>query len=93
MAILIPFPSAGFHRDPTLPSIRPLRRPDGVKTAVYLTLLWFIAGSCVGWHRNSLGYMAPLGLTGERYISHRATRFGKDSNPGRLDQRPEHEPP
>ncbi|MPC97092.1 hypothetical protein E2C01_092384 [Portunus trituberculatus] len=25
--------------------------------------------------------MAPLALTGERYISRRATRFGKDSNP------------
>ena len=37
---------------------------------------------------NSLGHMAPLGLTGERYISHCATRFGKDSNPGRQNRRP-----
>ncbi|MPC97472.1 hypothetical protein E2C01_092789 [Portunus trituberculatus] len=37
--------------------------------------------------------MAHLGLTGERYISHRAAGFGKDSSPGRLDRRPEHEPP
>ena len=32
--------------------------------------------------RNNLGHVAPLGLTGEHYyISHQATRFGKDSNP------------
>ncbi|MPC24433.1 hypothetical protein E2C01_017515 [Portunus trituberculatus] len=42
--------------------------------------------------RNSLGHMAPLGLTGKRYIFHWATRFGKDSNLGRLDWRPEYEP-
>ncbi|MPC60554.1 hypothetical protein E2C01_054603 [Portunus trituberculatus] len=36
--------------------------------------------------RNSLDHMAPLGLTGERCISHQTTRFGKDSNPGRLDR-------
>ena len=30
--------------------------------------------------RNGLGHLAPPGLTGERYISHWATRFGKDSN-------------
>ncbi|MPD01097.1 hypothetical protein E2C01_096609 [Portunus trituberculatus] len=34
--------------------------------------------------RNSLGHVAPLGLTGERYISHQTTRFGNDSHPGRL---------
>ena len=38
--------------------------------------------------RNSLGHMAPPGLTEERYISHWATKFGKDSNPGRQHQRP-----
>ena len=38
--------------------------------------------------RISLGHMAPLELTGERYISHWATRFGKDSNPGRQHRRP-----
>ncbi|MPC28654.1 hypothetical protein E2C01_021864 [Portunus trituberculatus] len=32
--------------------------------------------------RNSLGHMALRGSTGERFISHRATRFGKDSNHG-----------
>ena len=31
---------------------------------------------------------APLGLTGERYISHWATRFGEDLNLGRQHWRP-----
>ena len=31
---------------------------------------------------------APLGSTEERYIFHWATRFGKDSNPGRQERRP-----
>ncbi|MPC25979.1 hypothetical protein E2C01_019105 [Portunus trituberculatus] len=35
-------------------------------------------------HRNSLGHMAPREVTGEHYISHQATKFGKDSNPGCL---------
>ncbi|MPC85602.1 hypothetical protein E2C01_080383 [Portunus trituberculatus] len=35
---------------------------------------------------NSLGHMAPLGLMGERYISHRATKFDKDSNTSRFNQ-------
>ena len=35
-----------------------------------------------------LGHMAPLGLTGERYISHWITRFGQDSNPSRQHRRP-----
>ncbi|MPC84946.1 hypothetical protein E2C01_079700 [Portunus trituberculatus] len=39
---------------------------------------------------NSSGHTAPLGLTGERYISDRGTRFGKDSNPARLHKRPDY---
>ena len=39
--------------------------------------------------RSSSGHMAPIGLTRERYISRWATRFGKDSNPGRQHRRPE----
>ncbi|MPC13433.1 hypothetical protein E2C01_006168 [Portunus trituberculatus] len=27
--------------------------------------------------RNNIGYMAPLGLTGKRYTSHWATKFGR----------------
>ena len=38
--------------------------------------------------RCCFGLVAPLGLTGECYISHWATRFGKDSNPGCQNQRP-----
>ncbi|MPC71465.1 hypothetical protein E2C01_065743 [Portunus trituberculatus] len=40
----------------------------------------------VSQRHNSSGHMAPLGFTGERYISHQARRFGKDSNPGRQDR-------
>ncbi|MPC52548.1 hypothetical protein E2C01_046419 [Portunus trituberculatus] len=35
---------------------------------------------------NSLDHMALLGLTGEHYISHRSTKFGKGSDPDRLDK-------
>ncbi|MPC46725.1 hypothetical protein E2C01_040452 [Portunus trituberculatus] len=54
-------------------------------------------GTCHQWHgengndsirrRYSLGHIEPLGLTEERYIyiSHRATRSGRDSNMSRLN--------
>ncbi|MPC79004.1 hypothetical protein E2C01_073515 [Portunus trituberculatus] len=37
--------------------------------------------------RNSLCHVAQLWLTGDRYISHRATRFDKDSNLARGEER------
>ena len=38
--------------------------------------------------RDSLDHITPLGLMRERYLSHWATRLGKDSNPGRQHRRP-----
>lgn len=42
-------------------------------------------------HCNNIGHMAPLGLSGERYIFHWGTIFSKDSNTSRLHRRPKDE--
>lgn len=34
----------------------------------------------------ALGHVAPLGLTGERYLFHQVANFGGDSNLGHLHQ-------